>query len=71
MPVFYWDGTPNFGDLVGPYLISKITGKLVLNVKDLKHSGIMAVGSIVQLLDRKDMVIWGSGLMQSLMQHKI
>lgn len=71
MPVFYWDGTPNFGDLVGPYLISKITGKPVLNVKDLKHSGIMAVGSIVQLLDRKDMVIWGSGLMQNLTKEQM
>ena len=62
MPVFYWDGTPNFGDLVGPYLISKITGKPVLNIKKLQYPGIMAVGSILQMLDRKNMVVWGSGL---------
>lgn len=66
IPVFYWDGTPNFGDVVGPYLISKITGKPVLNIKNLQYPGIMAVGSIIQMLDRKNMVIWGSGLIQKL-----
>lgn len=71
MPVFYWDGTPNFGDVVGPYLISKITGKPVLNIKNLRYPGIMAVGSILQLLDRKDMVIWGSGLMQKLTDEQM
>lgn len=63
IPVFYWDGEPNFGDVVGPYLISKITGKPVLNIKNLQYPGIMTVGSIIQLLNRKNMVIWGSGLM--------
>lgn len=71
VPVFYWDGTPNFGDVIGPYLISKITGKPVLNIKDLPYSGVMAVGSIIQLLDRKNMVIWGSGLMQKLTSEQI
>lgn len=63
IPVFYWDGKPNFGDLVGPYLISKITKKPVVNIKNIPCAGIMAVGSIIQMLDRKNMVIWGSGLM--------
>lgn len=63
VPVFYWDGKPNFGDLIGPYLISKMTRKPVLNIKDLRYSGIMSVGSIIHMLDRKNMVIWGSGLM--------
>lgn len=63
MPVYYWDGKPNFGDLVGPYLISKITKKPVVNIKNLPCAGIMAVGSIIQMLDRKNMIIWGSGLM--------
>lgn len=71
MPVFYWDGTPNFGDLIGPYLVSKITNMPILNVKNLQYPGIMAVGSIVQMLDRKDMVIWGSGLIQKLTNKQI
>ncbi|WP_289115743.1 polysaccharide pyruvyl transferase family protein [uncultured Psychrobacter sp.] len=64
IPVFYWDSKPNFGDFIGPYLISKITGKPVLNVRNTKGSGIMAVGSILQMLDRENMVIWGSGLIK-------
>lgn len=71
IPVFYWDGTPNFGDVVGPYLISKITGKPVLNIRNLRYPGIMAVGSILQMLDRENMVIWGSGLMNKLTDEKI
>lgn len=71
IPVFYWDSTPNFGDVVGPYLISKITGKPVLNIKNLQYPGIMAVGSIIQMLDRKNMVIWGSGLMYKLTDEQI
>lgn len=64
MPVYYCDQTPNFGDFIGPYLISKITSTPVLNVRALQqYSGIMAVGSIVHMLDKKNMVIWGSGLM--------
>lgn len=63
IPVFYWVGKPNFGDLIGPYIISKITGKPVLNIKNLQYPGIMAVGSILQMLDRENMVVWGSGLM--------
>lgn len=64
VPVFYWDSNPNFGDSIGPYLLSKITGKPVINICHEKESGIMAVGSILQLVDREDMVIWGSGLIE-------
>ena len=62
MPVFYWDSVPNFGDVIGPYLISRVTGKQVLNIHTMRYSGIMAVGSILQLINREDMVVWGSGL---------
>lgn len=62
LPVYYWDSVPNFGDVIGPYLISKITGKPIININNLNYSGIMAVGSIIQMLDREGMIIWGSGL---------
>jgi len=71
MPVYYCDDTPNFGDFIGPYLISKITNKPVLNVRLFQHSGIMAVGSIAHMVDRKNMVMWGSGLMYPLTDEKI
>ncbi len=64
IPVVYWDTEPNFGDLIGPYLISKITGKAVLNIKDLPFSGFMAVGSILHMINRDNMVVWGSGLIE-------
>ncbi|MGP5063765.1 polysaccharide pyruvyl transferase family protein [Psychrobacter celer] len=64
IPVFYWDSKPNFGDFIGPYLISKITGVPILNIQNLQYSGIMAVGSILQMLDRKNMTVWGSGLIE-------
>lgn len=64
IPVIYWDTEPNFGDLVGPYLISKITGKAVLNIKDLPFSGFMTVGSILHMINRDNMVVWGSGLIE-------
>lgn len=63
VPVFYWDSRPNFGDLVGPYLISKITKKPVLNIMGTSRPGLMTVGSIIQMLNNKNMTIWGSGLM--------
>jgi len=62
IPIFYWDSLLNFGDLIGPYLISRITGKQVLNIHIMKYPGIMAVGSIIQLINREGMVVWGSGL---------
>jgi len=62
IPVFYWDDVSNFGDLIGPYLISKITSSPVINIRNLNTPGIMGVGSIIQILDRKGMTIWGSGL---------
>jgi len=71
VPVFYCDGKPNFGDFIGPYLISKITGKPVLNINNSQYPGIMSVGSIIQMLDRKDIVIWGSGLMYKLTDEYI
>lgn len=64
IPVFYWDGEPNFGDTIGPFLISNITGKPVLNIYNNKIPGLMAVGSIIQLINRKNMTIWGSGLIE-------
>lgn len=64
VPAIYWDGVDNFGDTIGPYLISKITGKAVLNVIDSRRPGMMTVGSILQLVDRRGVVVWGSGLIE-------
>ena len=65
VPLIYWDGKPNFGDMIGPYLISKISGKPVVNVKDTNAPGYMSVGSILQLVNRKGLIVWGSGLIDA------
>lgn len=65
VPVVYWDGEPNFGDMIGPYLISKITGKPVLNILDTSMSGYMTVGSILHFVNKKNMLIWGSGFIET------
>tara|TARA_R110001592_G_scaffold39563_1_gene130241 strand:- start:277 stop:1176 length:900 start_codon:yes stop_codon:yes gene_type:complete len=64
---YWWDGKPNFGDAIGPYLIEKITGKSAVNVRgDRSAAAIFSVGSIITMMDRKGCVIWGSGLIGSL-----
>ncbi|PRB75442.1 polysaccharide pyruvyl transferase family protein [Pseudomonas sp. MYb185] len=64
IPVVYWDGLPNFGDMIGPYLISKITGYPVLNIIDSAEPGFMTVGSIMHHINRRGMIVWGSGLIE-------
>ena len=64
IPLFYWGGN-NFGDKISPYLIKKITGKAVVNIYNKKNVfGLISIGSIIQHIDRKDMFIWGSGIMR-------
>lgn len=63
-PVFYWDGELNFGDVIGPYLISSIVKKPVVNILDISTTGYMTVGSILQLVDRYGLIVWGSGFIE-------
>lgn len=63
LPILYWDSEPNFGDVIGPYLVSKITNLPTINALHSKTTPcLMTVGSILQRIDRKGMVVWGSGL---------
>ena len=64
---YWWDGKANFGDLIGPYIINKISGKPVVNVRNNRsESAIFSVGSIITMLDRKGAIVWGSGLISEL-----
>lgn len=63
--LFWYDRVTNFGDLVGPYLFEKITGKQPVfktPSNNNPETTTLAVGSIVNLTKR-DTVIWGSGIM--------
>ncbi len=62
---FWWEGggKPNFGDIITPYLIKKITGKSprLCNGKCFSEYHIM-VGSVMEYAN-KHAVIWGTGIM--------
>lgn len=69
--VFWWDGKPNFGDVIGPWLVSEITQKTPINGRSIKRSSppIMTVGSILNMLEQDGTVVWGSGLMNNLSEQ--
>jgi pyruvyltransferase len=74
IPLTWWNLTPNFGDLLSPYLINKLTSKPVklvhLNagykrniIKKLFQKNkfsYFAIGSIISRVTNKS-VVWGSG----------
>ena len=66
--VYWWDGKPNFGDVIGPWLVSKISKRNPVNGRTSKRSAppIMAVGSILNMLEQDGSIVWGSGLMNNL-----
>lgn len=62
LPMFYWDSEPNFGDVIGPYLVSNIANMPIMNTLNTDTPCLMAVGSILNMIDRNGVVVWGSGL---------
>lgn len=63
---FWWDIRANFGDVIGPWLIEAMTGRPVLSARFMKIPGrrLASVGSIIQMITRDDIDIWGSGLIK-------
>lgn len=63
--LFWWDNKPNFGDAVGPWLSSRITGKNPVNARgaNLAAPPVMSVGSILNLIEQDGTKVWGTGLM--------
>ena len=74
IPLTWWSSTPNFGDLLSPYLVEKISGlpvslvhlkpapnKKVLMKYFLKEPfSYFAIGSILRRINNRS-VVWGSG----------
>lgn len=71
--VFYWDKKKNFGDKIGPYLVEKMANKETANIFQRKEEteGLLVVGSIIGMLDRPGLDIWGSGLIRPLSASKV
>lgn len=68
IPLTYWVNAPNFGDLLSPWLFTKLTGKKTKLVfsdvkgskKILKKPAYIAIGSILSRVQDKS-IVWGSG----------
>ncbi len=63
VPLLYWSGKRNFGDLIGPMIVSGLTGRETRPVRDDDTQVLTSVGSIIHLIKRPGAVIWGSGLL--------
>lgn len=59
VPLVWWSHTPNFGDLLSPWLVGLLTSHPV-TYAPADGPSYLAVGSIVGEA-RKDSVVWGSG----------
>ena len=68
VPCFWWDMRTNFGDIIGPRIISALSGRPVHNTYGQPNAGraIVSVGSILDVVRRNDMTVWGTGLMNPL-----
>jgi pyruvyltransferase len=70
IPLTWWTNTPNFGDLLSPYLVEQLTSKTVKLVdnktgpsarfKFKKSFSYLAIGSIISRANAKS-IVWGSG----------
>ncbi|MEL7976917.1 polysaccharide pyruvyl transferase family protein [Isoptericola sp. F-RaC21] len=59
IPLNYFTYRPNFGDLLSPWLVEKMTGREVV-VADRKKPHYVVIGSIINQATSKS-VVWGSG----------
>ncbi|MFE7407773.1 polysaccharide pyruvyl transferase family protein [Isoptericola sp. NPDC057559] len=59
VPLNYFTYRPNFGDLLSPWLVKKMTGKKVV-VADRKKPHYVVIGSIINQATAQS-VVWGSG----------
>lgn len=61
--VRYWRDVVNFGDLLSPEIVTRITGRAVVaaNLVETRPC-ISAVGSVIDTIGQEKIAIWGSGL---------
>lgn len=59
VPVHWWTHAPNFGDLLAPWLVGKITGREVVYA-EREEPNYVVIGSILSHA-RENSVVWGAG----------
>lgn len=73
MSIFWWDNKANFGDSIGPILVAEMLNIVPVNARQRfrDESCLYSVGSITAMIDRDDVVLWGSGLLSPLTDGQI
>ncbi|MFJ7749065.1 polysaccharide pyruvyl transferase family protein [Arthrobacter sp. NPDC097144] len=66
--LLWWDERSNFGDVVGPWLVRRISGLQPVNGwrRGLDVPPLAAVGSTAGWLEQDGTQVWGAGLMRAL-----
>ncbi|UNK70150.1 polysaccharide pyruvyl transferase family protein [Microbacterium sp. H1-D42] len=65
VPAFWWDGHPNFGDMLTPWLLPRYG--IVPVYREPRRAQLIGVGSLLEFVDREfSGVLWGTGLMRDI-----
>jgi len=60
IPLRWWNKSPNFGDLLAPWLVAKMSGKEVYHAS-AKEPHYLTIGSILYKTASNKSIVWGSG----------
>lgn len=60
IPLYYFSEVPNVGDLLSPYIVSRVSGRPVYRMRSGRITNLCAIGSILGAAGPKSHV-WGSG----------
>lgn len=60
---YWWSGTPNFGDLLGPDIVAALLGKPLELARAGDSDVLLGAGSIIDYCDKfSSSIVWGSGI---------
>jgi pyruvyltransferase len=63
IPVRLFSARKNVGDAINLYLLAKVSGRDVIEVKSGSHRHVLGIGSIIHFGSNKS-VVWGSGVIE-------
>lgn len=65
LPIRYFSARPNVGDSLNPYLIQRVSGRPVYEMRSDAFRSVLGVGSILHFATARS-VVWGSGIISPL-----
>jgi pyruvyltransferase len=63
IPLYYFSDVPNIGDLLSPYIVSRVSGRPVYRMQSGGIANLCAIGSVIGAAGPKTHV-WGSGSLE-------